>query len=129
MPSAALPKFDNPPVVEVALSISFESLQGFRTAHAGLLWERLRLKERFPNTEDQQELPPTVEEPSGPAAPPRLELVERPRVRTWFQSSDGTELLQIQHNRIAYNWKRGETSEPYPSYEAVERRFADLLPL
>lgn len=127
MTGAPLPKFNNPPVVEVALSISFEPLERFRSAHAGKLWERVR--DRFPVTEDQPELPPVTEEPTAPAAPPRFELMDRPRIRTWFQSADGTQLLQLQHDRIAYNWKRGPESQPYPSYEEVERRFLELLPM
>jgi uncharacterized protein (TIGR04255 family) len=127
MSSADLPKFDNPPVVEVALSISFEPLPGYRSAHAGRLWERLRTQ--FQSTDDQPELPTAIEGPGGPAPPARLEMMERPRIRTWLQSDDGTQLLQVQHNRVAYNWKRGEVSQPYPSYEAVERRFLELLPV
>ena len=102
-----LPKFDNPPVVEVALSLSFEPFEHFRSAHAGRLWERL--KDQFPVTEDQPELPSAIELPGAPAPPPppRLEFMDRPRLRTWFQSEDGTQLLQVQHNRVAYNWKRG----------------------
>jgi uncharacterized protein (TIGR04255 family) len=127
MSGTTLPKFNNPPVVEVALSISFEPLERFRSAHAGRLWDRIR--DQFPATEDQPELRAATEEPGAPALPPRLELMERPRIRTWFQNSDGTQLLQIQHNRIAYNWKRGPDSQPYPSYEAVEGRFRELLPI
>lgn len=127
MSGAPLPKFNSPPVVEVALSISFEPLERFRSAHAGRLWDRVR--DQFPATEDQPELPSATEEPPGPAAPPRLQLMDRPRLRTWFQSSDGTQLLQVQRDRIAYNWKRGPDSHPYPSYNEVERRFRELLPI
>ena len=124
---SSLPKFASPPVVEVALSIMFASLPRYRSAHAGRLWHQL--KDQFPITEDQPEIAAAVEEPTAPAAPPRLELMERPRLRTWFQSRDGTQLLQLQHDRIAYNWKKGESGEPYPSYEAVEKRFRELLPI
>lgn len=127
MSSARLPKFDNPPVVEVALSISFEPLEGYRSAHAGILWTHLR--DQFPLTEDQPELRAAIEEAGAPAPPPRFEVMERPRVRTWLQSLDGTQLLQVQHNRVAYNWKRGEGSQPYPSYDTVERRFRELWPV
>src|SRR6266446_2077137 len=114
MSRSDLPKFGNPPVVEVALSIMFETLPGYRAAHAGLFWQRIR--DRFPVTEDVPELPPTVEEPSGAATfPPRLEIMERPRIRTWFQSSDKTQLLQLQNNRVAYNWKKGSGDHHYPS--------------
>jgi len=91
MSSSPLPKFGNSPVVEVALSILFEPLERFRSAHAGRLWERI--KDRFPTTEDQHELPYAIEEMTAPAPPPRLELMDRPRSRTWFQSADGTQLF------------------------------------
>jgi uncharacterized protein (TIGR04255 family) len=81
-------------------------------------------------TEDVPELPSTIEEPGGPAAlPPRLEIMERPRVRTWFQSSDRTQLLQLQNNRVAYNWKKGAIDHQYPSYDEVEQRFRETLPV
>jgi hypothetical protein len=81
-------------------------------------------------TEDVPELPSTIEEPGGPAAlPPRLEIMERPRVRAWFQSSDRTQLLQLQNNRVAYNWKKGAIDHQYPSYDEVERRFRETLPV
>lgn len=127
MSPSPLPKFDDPPVVEVALSISFEPLERFRSAYAGRLWDRIR--DQFPATDDQPELPPMIEGPGAPAPPPRLEFMDRPRVRTWFQNSDGTQLLQVQHDRIAYNWKRGPVSQPYPSYNEVERRLRELLPI
>lgn len=55
--------------------------------------------------------------------------MERPRVRTWFQSSDKTQLLQLQNNRVAYNWKKGLVDHQYPSYDEVERRFRETLPV
>jgi uncharacterized protein (TIGR04255 family) len=128
MSRSGLPKFGNPPVVEVALSIMFDTLPAYRAAHAGLLWQRIR--DQFPDTEDLPEIPPTIEEPSGPAsAPPRLELMERPRVRTWFRSADGTQLVQVQSNRLAYNWKKGSAEHHYPSYDEVEGGFRQVLPI
>jgi hypothetical protein len=128
MAGTPLPKFDNPPVVEVALSILFEPLDRFRSAHAGRLWNYLR--DEFPKTEDVPELPAAIEAPGAPLTEaPRLELMDRPRLRTWFQTSDETQLLQIQYNRVAYNWKKGPTDRPYPSYEALEARFRKLLPM
>jgi len=74
----------------------FNTLPGYRSAHCRPVWQRIR--DRFPVTEDQPELPATFEELSGPMTqPPRLEFMERLRVRTWFQSSDKTQLLQLQN--------------------------------
>jgi uncharacterized protein (TIGR04255 family) len=121
-----LPAFDDPPVVEVALSFSFDPLERFRSAHAGRFWDKVRGE--FPNTDDQMPLAQVVEQPGGPAPPPRLQMV-KPQVRTWLLSGDGTQLLQLQRDRIAYNWRRNPTGAPYPSFSAVERRFRELLPL
>jgi hypothetical protein len=37
----------------------------------------------------------------------------------------GTELLQIQSDRFAQNWRKLATSEQYPRYNEVRRRFAE----
>lgn len=126
MNPSQLPKFNQPPVVEVALSLMFEPLSGFRAAHFGHLWVR------YPDltiTEDQPELNVPTEEPAAPAPPPppRFELMQLPRIRAWFRTENGTQLLQIQHNRLVYNWRKGDTSEPYPSYEVVRHRFDEVV--
>jgi hypothetical protein len=46
-----IPEYEDPPVVEVALSWQFEPIELFRSVHFGLLWERLR-EEGFSQVED-----------------------------------------------------------------------------
>lgn len=120
-----LPRFVNPPVVEVALSVMLEPLTEFRAAHVGLLWSDLR--GRFPQTSDQPPLdsPEEIEtEPRRQLGPTmQFEPMLAPPIRTWFLNESGTELLQIQRDRVARNWRRANTSEPYPSYEEIKGPF------
>jgi uncharacterized protein (TIGR04255 family) len=124
-----LPRFSNPPVVEVALSVMLEPLTELRAAHIGLLWEQVR--ERFPKTADQ----PPVDSPIEVESEPRRHLsptvqfqpFQTAPLRTWFLNERETELLQIQHDRVSRNWRRANTTEPYPSYENIRGPFQQDL--
>jgi uncharacterized protein (TIGR04255 family) len=54
----------------------------------------------------------------------QFEPVTALSLRTWFLNNDETELLQIQNNRIARNWRRANTTAPYPSYPNIKEPFA-----
>ncbi|HEY1342948.1 MAG TPA: hypothetical protein VGF59_35845, partial [Bryobacteraceae bacterium] len=56
-----LPDFENPPVLEVAMSLQFKPLDLLRTPHFGLLWATLR-RHGFTRIEDHGELEPVQEE-------------------------------------------------------------------
>jgi hypothetical protein len=51
-------------------------------------------------------------------------------MRYWFLTRDGSELVQVQQDRLAVNWRDGESGSPYPRYPAMRQvfaeRFADL---
>lgn len=127
---ADLPNFERPPVTEVVLSIQFAALTAFRTLHVGLLWDKLR--QEYPNASEQPPLPP-VFETFGAAlafAPPRLEIqtfLSPPMHRFWFETADGSELLQVQQDRILHNWRKREKEQEYPRYETIREQFvADI---
>lgn len=124
---ADLPEFENPPVVEVALSIKFKTLN-LTSAHIGLLWERFRSE--FPRIEDQPplDLPTETEKERVPAQlSGQLKLLSLPRMRSWFVSSNGTQLIQVQHDLFAHNWRRNETEEIYPRFNTVKHSFEKEL--
>lgn len=125
----SLPDFEDPPVVEVALAVQFEPLAKLRTPQIGLLWNQFR--ERFPKIEEHQPLNPVVEQ-FGLKGPPtsrvRVEMVQRPTVpRCWFVNESGTELIQVQQDRFAHNWRKTGQGEAYPRYEQVRKTFKDEL--
>lgn len=119
-----LPEFSRPPLTEVALTVQFEKVDGFRTVHAGLLWDRLRRE--LPNLEHVEEHPPieqAIESPGPIGVRPsgvRVEVVDTPGLpRLFFLTHDKTQLIQLQVDRLSHNWRKVGGTEPYPRYEQI----------
>lgn len=122
--SEPLPEFANPPVSEVAMSVAFNPIDQLRVPQVGLLWEK-RFRDRFPVVEEQVATEPMREQfhsPSGPGFSISFEAgTGLPRL--WFLSSDGTELVQLQRNWFARNWRKIAGSERYPRYPHLLETF------
>lgn len=120
-----LPDFETPPVTEVVLGIQFDPIVGFTSAHAGLVWQRFR--DQFPRVEDKAPLDAVHEEfgePKPNIAPFRWELLDRPVApRTWFLNNSGTQLVQLQRDRIVHNWRKVGQGDIYPRYETIKTAF------
>jgi len=120
------PDYDNPPVVEVALSVQFDRLEGLDTAQVGQLWVE-RYKDRYPRTEDNPPLDPLVEILPGQDQPGlgiALQFGNVPPLRrTWFLNEGGNRLVQIQSDRFVYNWRKEDETEKYIRYENVLEGF------
>lgn len=121
----SLPDFSDPPVVEVALSVQFESLKKLRTPQLGLLWREFR--DRFPVTEEHAPLNVVVERFDAPRVRKgvvRIEMLESlPTPRCWFLNEAGTELIQVQQDRFVLNWREAGTKAEYPRYEHIRKTF------
>jgi uncharacterized protein (TIGR04255 family) len=131
MPAATrpLPDFANPPVVEVALSVQFEPLRNLRVPQIGLLWQEFR--DRFPVTEEHATIDPAIER-FGVAqrrqGAVRVEMLQvHPVPRCWFLNAVGTQLIQVQQDRLIHNWRKVGDAESYPRSEHVRGEFAGEL--
>ena len=126
---ADLPDFERPPLVEVVLSVQFAELRGYRTLHAGLLWER-KFREAYPEFSEHAPLDPVFETfGSRSPAEPRFEirqLAGPPVPRVWLINPDKTELIQIQADRFVHNWRKVGRAD-YPRYEHLKDRFFERL--
>ncbi len=124
-----LPEFDNPPIVEVALAVQFDRLESLRSTQLGLLW--LNFKDRFPKTEEHPPLAPIVEEfGDHKVARPQVqfEVLNRPPTpRLWYLNETGTELIQVQQDRFAHNWRKVGGEDEYPRYERIRDSFLEEL--
>ena len=109
----ALPSFRKPPLVEVTCGITFEPFESYRSPHAGLLWHRLR--DQFPGVEQATPLSPVQLDPNGMPLP-----------RFWFISEDDSRLVQLQNNRLHYNWRMRPDGGPYPRYESMIEVFESI---
>jgi uncharacterized protein (TIGR04255 family) len=117
-----LPEFENPPVSEVALSVEVVPIDGWRPAHAGLYWGRI--KSEYPLTEAQPALASQIERfgersPQAPAV--TFEVADPNAIRFWFISDDLTRLVQVQRDRLIINWRKVTGDEVYPRYEREMR--------
>lgn len=125
-----LVSFKHPPVAEVALSVQFApetiDLEAYGAfAHA--------VRSDLPRRYSQPVLPPMAETFDRLAPAPSFEIhLDAPTSlpRTWFQSSDGVQLVQLQHDRLTLNWREVDTSgQTYPRYVELRARFNNLLNL
>ncbi len=120
--SSQLPDFATPPVVEVALATQFAS-PILDPLVLGSYWAQIR--EEFPLREEQPPLALMHEDFGVPALgdPIRVELLNRPPMpRYWFKSSDQSELIQVQHDWFALNWRKMPGAEDYPRYPKLRER-------
>ena len=119
--------FVNPPINELALAVQFEpqTVDYMQTAKY-----RERVKEDFPQREEQIARPPIGESFTAPAPglPIHIGMIEMPTMpRFWFLSEDEAELVQLQHDLLAFNWRRRSAGAAYPGYGACRSNLQRLL--
>jgi len=124
--------YDDPPVVEVVAAASFVRLPDSAMPLFGGLWESSWSQE-FPKVEQQPPYPVPMERFGHEGRLPRLQLQLSPNFpspRYWFLSDDGSELLQIQQDWFACNWRKVEPGSKYDRWPsrrvAFERWYRSL---
>jgi uncharacterized protein (TIGR04255 family) len=121
--------FRDPPVIEVAFSMQFTAgvidleLLGEIAGHA---------KAAFPRREQHPPIPAMNEEFNVRVAVPQLIFQTAPGLpRTWFVNPDGSRLVQVQSDRLGYNWRRDGLSQgEYPRYNGLRQELINqVLPI
>ena len=117
-------RFNNPPVVEVVAGVSFGAIPPDFGPILSAFWKE-KLRDRFPSLQQQP-----------PYSPPDEVFGDQPGLggitfqfggpfvegRLWATSVDGTELLQLQSNWFARNWRKvgaGSEYDRWPSRRAA----------
>ena len=60
----------------------------------------------------------------------RLDLGNLPAPsRAWFTTVDGSELVQVQHDRFALNWSQNPSGDEYPRYGWMRSKFEEKFRL
>lgn len=101
-----LPPLSHPPIAEVVCGVVFDPIPALDPLTLG--WYAANRRETFPTHQIQPALADAGEIYIGPSMP----------IRAWLLSKDGSFVLQVQHDRIFFNWRRGAASYP---------RFRDTL--
>lgn len=122
-----LPNFENPPLIETALGVQFDPLPNLDVPRLGLLWQRF--KETLPVVQQQPPLDPVIERAGARAQPARLtlQISQQPLLpRCWFLDDAGGQLLQVQQDRLIWNWRKTSDQDAYPRYDDwVRPRFIE----
>lgn len=106
--------FDDPPIKEVALGRTFLPRPDFLLPYFGSFWAQIR--DEFPTTEHAA---PIIDTPEG-----FTDAFLLPRV--WFISSDAATLVQLQQNRVHYNWRQTDAKKTYVRFPAVQSKWLDI---
>ena len=119
------PDYERPPLVEQAISVSFEQIAGFSIVDSGLFWSELRRE--FPDVSTEARLE-TMVETFDDFKPSNLTfnlITAPPTPRAMFRNRAG-ELIQLQEDRFGFNWAKIGTAE-YPRSEKVMKRFVEYF--
>ena len=119
------PEFEEPPVVEMALGVQFRPLMGLRGIALGPLREQWRSS--YPRVEEQAPLAPAIEGSQTPGIALQVGFGPRATARYWFLNAAGSELVQVQNDRLLVNWREGEPPNPYPRYPLMRALFEQRL--
>ncbi len=121
----SLPAYGMPPVVEVALAVEFEQSIGFRSLDLGRLADAWG--DGWPLVEERPTLP-SMESDDGDVLDSFLNALAgtaEPPDRLWMQNREGDQVVQLQHNRLVVNWRKGDAGDEYPRYGTVQKQLQD----
>ncbi len=122
-----LPEFDSPPVTETVLGVG---LAGRHVDLARMIGFWSTLSDEYPDLEDQPPYQQPLERFDRRAAGLEFDLsaMGRMRPRLWLKSRDETRILQLQHDWVAFNWRKPPGKDvPYPRYGATNAAFLDCI--
>lgn len=129
MPARTRPSFRNPPVGEVVCGIQFRPLTQFQAPHYGIFWEQIR--KEFPRCRTVAPLAtgqPIDMQPNEPTEITVQFVANAPDMpRVWFISKDDTCLVQLQPDRLLFNWREGPSRAPYPRFKTIIKKFRDIF--
>jgi uncharacterized protein (TIGR04255 family) len=127
--------FGSPPIWELGITIGNAQGGYFNAYDVREVHDLFR--DRFPTAEKQLAAMERVF-PGGPQAPSQMPVLQfgppPDLTRWWFVSEDGADVLQVQDNFLARNWRRlvppPSMAVPYPGFDGIYAQFrADLARL
>lgn len=121
-----LPDYDRPPVVETVMSVQFARLRRLTSVELLEFW-RTRLRESYPIAAERPPYQVPVELFEGPdQLQIQMELAPLDRIRYWFQSESNENLVQLQNDWLAFNWRKVSPDSGYRHYPYGVERFTNL---
>ena len=127
-----LPSFEKPPVTETVLGLQFETIPGFTNAHLGAFWSYLGGREYWPTVRDAAAVAPSFERFGEERQWKNLDALnfdisQTPPTRMQIQDASANRMVQIQRDRLVYNWTATQSGCEYVRYEKLRPEFDDIL--
>lgn len=104
--------FKKPPINEVALGYTFLGRPDLLIPHLGRFWAEL--EGAYPNC---QHAAPILDDSE------QVSFTELLLPRIWFTSADSSKLVQLQQDRLIFNWREVGLGEPYCRFPAIRAEF------
>jgi uncharacterized protein (TIGR04255 family) len=117
--------FERPPVVEVVAAVRFADLPSNLALGLGEYWSSV-LRNDLPRLSEQPPYEPPIEKLDKPAPQPgiNLQLTNLPASpRLWATNTSGDELVQLQRNWFACNWRKVAPGAEYDRWPQRRSRF------
>lgn len=110
-------KLSKPPVNEVVIGVQLNA----SLIQSNHIHEYFQLiKNEYPKIEDHSPLPNVIEHNTGNQD---IHVHSSVVSRRFFVNESEDKLLQLQADRIIYNWKKSDSGSEYPHFNAVFRDF------
>ncbi len=109
-----LPEYERPPVVEVALTVQLKESVPIDVDALAAGWPECELSMR-PLLPQMGTRPGVFERPDDESEDGRL----------WLAAPDGNRVTQIQHDRLAVHWTKGQPDENYPRFSSLRAALVD----
>ncbi len=120
--------FDNPPLTEVTFSVQFD--EDVADELLALSKFAPRIHDRYPVLEKQPPIPKASESFEVPPALPQPQiqfLTGPPTSRYWFISANSTQVVQVQADRLLFNWRQVRGDETYPHFDVLYPEFKGIV--
>lgn len=121
---APLADYERPPVVETVMAVHFTRLNRVTSVELLDFW-RAALRSEYPVAAERPayQVPVELFEPPGNVQI-QMELSPSPvRVRYWFQSESNENLVQLQNDWLAFNWRKVDPTGEYRHFPYGVERF------
>ncbi len=126
----AIVSFKAPPVVEVVVGVALEGLPPEAAALLAAFWKEV-LRKHYPQLQQQPPYSPPVEQfPAGPSRELHFASLfgqGMPNARLWAIAAHGQEVVQLQSNWFACNWRQVTPgASPYDRWQRRRGAFAGV---
>lgn len=108
--------FVDAPLNEVVLGRTFKTRPDILIPHFGAFWTSIR--SRFPKVQH-----------ADPILQPSDAVFDLPLPRIWLISGNSSQMVQLQQDRMHFNWRLTDKGSPYVRFPSVQAGFVEMWDL